>query len=68
MLSEEGIKVGAVDIDFTTDLREGDEALVSVVLPRLGGESKQLAGFVGFYPIAIGVIGVASGNQTNYKL
>ena len=24
VFSEEGIKVGAVDIDFTTDLREGD--------------------------------------------
>lgn len=37
VLSEEGIEVGAVDVDFAAYLREGDEALVAVVLPRLGG-------------------------------
>lgn len=37
MLAEEGVKVGAVDVDFATYLREGDEASVAVILPRLGG-------------------------------
>lgn len=36
MLAEEGVEVGAVDVDFAADLGEGDEALVAVVLPRLG--------------------------------
>ncbi len=43
MLAEEGIEVGAVDVDFAADLGEGDEALVAVVLPRLGGDAKELA-------------------------
>ena len=34
---------GAVDVDFAADLGEGDEALVAVVLPRLGGDAKELA-------------------------
>lgn len=34
--AHEGFEVGAVDVDFTTDLREGDDALIAVVLPRLG--------------------------------
>lgn len=60
MLAEEGIEVGAVDVDFATYLGEGDEAFVSVVLPRLGGDAEELAGFVGFYPFGVGVISVAS--------
>lgn len=44
VFSEEGIEVGAVDVDFAAYLREGDEALVAVVLPRLGGDAKELAG------------------------
>lgn len=44
VLSEEGIEVSAVDVDFATDLGEGDEALVAVVLPCLWRYSKQLAG------------------------
>ena len=32
---EEGIEVGAVDVDFAADLREWDDALVPVVLPCL---------------------------------
>lgn len=40
MLSEEGIEVGAVDVDFASDLGEGNEALVAVVLPRLGRDTK----------------------------
>ncbi len=31
MRTEEGIEVGAVDVDFAAYLREGDEALVAVV-------------------------------------
>lgn len=48
MHSEEGVEVGAVDVDFATDLGEGDEALVAVVLPCLWRYSKQLAGIFGF--------------------
>ena len=51
MLSEEGIEVSAVDVDFATDLGEGDEALVAVVLPCLWRYSKQLAGIFGFEPV-----------------
>lgn len=40
VLSEEGVEVGAVDVDFATDLRERDEALVAIVLPRLGGDTE----------------------------
>ena len=65
MLSEEGIKVGAVDIDFTADLREGNKALVAIVLPSLWRKSENLAGFVGFYPIVVGIIGVASCDQVD---
>ena len=62
MFSEEGVKVDAVDVDFATDLREGDEALVSVVLPCFGGDAKEFAGGFGFYPLAVGIICIASGN------
>ena len=50
VLAEEGVEVGAVDIDFAAYLREGDETLVAVVLPRLGGDAEELAGCFGFYP------------------
>lgn len=49
VLSEEGVEVGAVNVDFAADLREGDEALVAVILPRLGGNAKEFAGCFGFY-------------------
>lgn len=49
MLAEEGFEVGAVDVDFAAYLREGEEALVAVVLPRLGGDARELAGSFGFY-------------------
>ena len=65
MLSEEGVEVGAVDVDFATDLREGDEALVAVILPRLGGDAEELAGGFGFYPFAVEVIGVAPGDEVD---
>lgn len=65
MLSEKGVKVGAVDVDFAADLGEGDEALVAVILPRLGGDAKELAGDFGFYPFAAGVIGVAPGDEVD---
>lgn len=65
MLAEEGIEVGAVDVDFATYLREGDEALVAVILPRLWGDAKEFAGGFGFYPFAAGVIGVASGDEVD---
>ena len=65
VLAEESVEVGAVDVDFATYLREGDEALVAVVLPRLGRDAKELAGSFGFYPFATGVIGVASGDKVD---
>lgn len=60
VLAEESIEVGAVDVDFATDLREGNNALVAVILPRLGGDAEELAGGFGFYPFAAGVIEVAT--------
>ncbi len=60
MRAEEGVEVGAVDVDFAADLGEGDEALVAVVLPRPGGDAEDFADFVGLKPFAAGVIGVAS--------
>ena len=65
MLAEEGVEVGAVDVDFAAYLREGDEALVAVVLPRLGGDAEELAGSFGFYPFVAGIIGVASGDEVD---
>ncbi len=65
VLSEEGIEVGAVDVDFATYLREGDEALVAVVLPCLWRDSEDFACIFGFYPFASGVVGVASGDQVD---
>ena len=65
MLAEEGVEVGAVDVDFAAYLREGYEALVAVVLPRLGGDAKELAGGFGFYPFAAGVVGVAPGDEVD---
>ena len=65
MLTKKGIEVGAVDVDFATYLREGDEALIAVVLPRLCGNTEQLAGLVGFYPFVAGIIGVASGDEVD---
>lgn len=65
MLAEEGVEVGAVDVDFAAYLREGNEALVAVVLPRLGGYAEELAGGFGFYPFAAGVIGVAPGDEVD---
>ena len=54
MLAEEGVEVGAVDVDFAAYLREGDEALVAVVLPRLGGDTEDFADFVGLKPVFAG--------------
>ena len=65
MLAEEGVEVGAVDVDFAADLGEGDEALVAVVLPRLGGDAEDFADFVGLKPFATGIIGVASGDEVD---
>ncbi len=65
MRAEEGVEVGAVDVDLTTYLREGDEALVAVVLPRFWGDVEELAGCFGFYPFATGIIGVASGDEVD---
>ena len=65
VLAEEGVEVGAADVDFAAYLREGDEALVAVVLPRLGGDAEELAGGFGFYPFAVGVIGVAPGDEVD---
>ncbi len=65
MLTEESVEVGAVDVDFAAYLREGDEALVAVVLPRLGGYAEELSSSFGFYPFAAGVVGVAPGDEVD---
>lgn len=65
MLAEEGVEIGAVDVDFAAYLREGDEALVAVVLPRLGGYAEELAGGFGFYPFGVGFVGVAPGDEVD---
>ena len=65
MIAEEGVEVGAVDIDFAAYLGEGDEALIAVVLPCFGGNAEELAGCFGFYPFAVEVIGVASGDEVD---
>lgn len=62
---EEGVEVGAIDIDFATDLREGNDALVSVVLPSLWRNSEDFPRVFGFYPFAAGVVGVATGDQVD---
>ena len=54
VFSEEGVEVGAVDVDFAAYLGEGDEALVAVVLPRLGGDAEDFADFVGLKPVFAG--------------
>ena len=54
VLAEEGVEVGAVDVDFAAYLREGDEALIAVVLPRLGGDAEDFADFVGLKPVFAG--------------
>lgn len=66
--AKEGVEVGAVDVDFATDLGGGNEAPVApvaVALPYLWRKSKNLANHVGFYPFAVGVIGIASGYQAD---
>ena len=40
VFSEEGVEVGAVDVDFAADLREGDDSLVAIVLPGLWRDSE----------------------------
>lgn len=57
MLAEEGVEVGAVDVDLAADLREGDEALVSVILPRLRRDAEDFADFVGLKPVFAGISG-----------
>lgn len=58
----EGVDVGAVDVDFATYLREGNNAFVAVVLPCLWRDSEDFACIFGFYPFAAGVVGVAAGD------
>lgn len=65
MLAEEGVEVGAVDVDFAADLGEGDEVLVAVILPRLWGDAEELAGCFGFYPFVPQIVGVAPGDEVD---
>lgn len=65
VLSEEGVEVGAVHVDFAADLREGNNALVAVVLPCLWRNSEDFPRVFGFYPFAAGVFGVAAGDQVD---
>lgn len=59
MAAEVGIEVGAVDVDFATDLGERDDALVAVILPCFERDSEQLSRGFGFQPFGITVAGVA---------
>ena len=43
-----------VDVDFAADLRDGNETLVAVVLPRLGGDAEDFSDFVGLKPVFAG--------------
>ena len=54
MAEEEIVDVGAADVDFAANLRERDEALVAVVLPRLGRDAEDFADFVGLKPVFAG--------------
>lgn len=63
MFSEKNVEVGAVDVDFTPDLGEGDEALVAIVLPCLWRNAKNFTCIFGLYPFAAGIIFVAAGYQ-----
>lgn len=65
VFSEEGVEVGAVDVDFAADLREGDDSLVAIVLPGLWRDSEDFPRVFGFYPFAAGVVGVATCYQVD---
>lgn len=65
MFSEEGVEVGAADVDFAAYLREGDEALVSVVLPCFWRNSEDFTGCFGFYPFVPQIVGVAPGDEVD---
>lgn len=65
VLSEEGVEVGAVYVDYAANLREGDDALVPVVLPCLWRDTEDFTGIFGFYPFAAGVVCVAAGYQVD---
>ena len=61
--AEAGIEVGAVNVDFSANLGEGDDALVAVVLPCFGRDSEQLSRGFGFQPFGIAVGSVAVFNH-----
>ena len=61
MLPKESVEVCAVDIDFAPDLREGDDALIPVVLPCLGRDSEDVASCFGFDPFVPYIVSVAVG-------
>lgn len=61
VFSEEGVEVGAVDVNFAPDLREGDDALIPVVLPCLGRDSEDVASCFGFDPFVPYIVSVAVG-------
>ena len=65
MFPEEGVEVGAVDVDFAADLREGNDALVTIVLPCLWRYPEDFPRIFGFYPFAAVVIGVTTGDQVD---
>ena len=53
VFSEEGVEVGAVDVNFAADLREGYDALVPVVLSCLWRDTEELSSLFGFEPICV---------------
>lgn len=60
MILHEGVEVAALHIDLATELREGDEAAVTVGLPGLLTNTKLLASLIGLDPL---VGGFASDNH-----
>ena len=65
MRAEEGVEVCAVDVDFAADLREGNYAFVAIVLPCLWRDSEDFACIFGFYPFAVGIFCIATGDQVH---
>ena len=65
VLAEEGVEVGAVDIDFAAYLREGDETFGRGSSATSWGRCRGACGLLRILSIAVGVIGVAPGDEVD---
>lgn len=54
MLLKEFVNIGAVDVDFAADFGEGEEALVTVVLPSFRRDTEEISRIFGFEPVVAG--------------